>query len=327
MFLITEQNYIANTQSFFYKITSDFMFLGLFLAALPIIAGAVLRMDFGENMADGKLQNYSIRKITRNAIFIASAGFFMNMITWGWQYTFSWNVLQLVGLSFIIITILLKFFSIRVVFLLGLIALFFAEPLRILLGSLDNSYLIGILIGTDSAFLIWPFFPWFSVIVFGFLIAHYYLKYQDSIMFKAAAMAIGLAFLTAAIFRGEISPYLDPAYVWGTTVLHQKIGWVLASMGLFCILVVIGNIFFNKLHLRKYGIINSYSRGILWIYVVQMFVSYKLSFFIKRFFLMDTPSWEYFILPIVMLLLGWLIGALSIKLLQEKSIIVTLRKI
>ena len=140
-------------------------------------------------------------------------------------------------------------------------------------------------------------------------------------------MGIGILFLSVAVFQHGSSPYLDPRYIWGPSMFQPKIGLVFASMGLFCLLTVIANIFFNNIHLKKYGIINSYSKGILWIYVIQMFASYKLSFVIKRFFSMENPSLAYFILPVGMLLLGWLVGALSIKLLQEKLIVVRLKKI
>jgi len=153
------------------------------------------------------------------------------------------------------------------------------------------------------------------------------LKYKDSIEFRITAMIIGVALVSIAVIRDEISPYLDPQYVWGTSLSKPTIGWILASIGFFYILIVLGNIFFNKIHLRKYGIINCYSKGILWIYVFQMFLSFKLSFFIKEYFSMNEPSYSYFILPIFMILFSWFVGYLSIKLLQEKKMVITLKKV
>lgn len=325
--LITDSYVIADTSGFFYKVTSDFMFVGLFLFTLPIISGAILRMDFGVNIINEKLKDYSFKKVLMTAIFLILAGFFMNAITWSAWYIFSWNVLQLIALSFIVIAVLVKFFSTRAVLLLGMITLIAAEPLRNFLGNMDHSYFGGILVGANNAYVFWPFFPWFSVVAFGFLFAHYFLKYKDSFNFRISAIGIGILFLAIAIFRGEISPYLDPKYIWGPSIFQPKIGLVLAAMGLFCVLVVGANFLFRDIKLRKYGIVNCYSKGILWIYVIQMFASYKLSFLVKSFFPMDKPSLVYFILPVVMLLLSWLVGALSIKLLQEKLIVVRLKKI
>ena len=327
MALITEFNVITNTLGFYYEITSKFMFIGLFLIALPIIAGAILRMNFGKNLVRGKLKDYKLGKIIWIAVFISLLGFFMNIITWGFEYAFSWNVLQLIGLSFVVIAILLKVFSVHAVFLTGLISMFAIEPLRSFLGDLDYIYFISIFIGTSDYHTFWSFFPWFSVVAFGFLFAHYYLRYKNSAKFRISALAVGIILIDIAIFRNEISPYLDPGYVWGPSLSQPTIGWIFASIGFFCVLTIVGNTFFNKIHLRKYGIINSYSKGILWIYIIQMFVSQKLSLPIKRIFPMDEPSYAYFILPIFILLLSWLVGALSIKLLQEKKVVITLKKI
>jgi hypothetical protein len=327
MMLVTKSYAFTDTSGFFYKVTSNWMFIGLFLFTLPIIAGAIFRMDLSEYIVGEKLKSYSFKKTISIAIFLALAGFFMNIMTAGMQYVFSWNVLQLIGLSFIVIVALLKVSSIRVVFLAGLTALFLAEPLRNFLNSSADFYLVGVLIGGSKGFMFWPFFPWFSVIVFGFLMAHYYLKYQDSNKFRISAIAMGVSFLAIAIFRGEISPYLNPEYVWGSSLFQPRIGLVLAAMGLFAVMTIGANYFFNGLHLKKYGIINSYSKGILWIYVIQMFVSYQLSLLIKGFFPMDKPSLVYFIFIVGMLLFCWLIGALSIKLLQEKLIVVRLKKV
>ncbi|EKE19128.1 MAG: hypothetical protein ACD_9C00124G0002 [uncultured bacterium] len=327
LILITDRSYsIADTSGFFYGITSKTMFVGLFLFILPIIAGAIFRMDLGARIVNGRLIDYSFKKVVRIAIFLTLAGFFMNFLTANIKYLFSWNILQLMALSLIIVVALLKFISIRAVFLLGLVTLIAAESLRNFLSD-SHFYFINILIGGDKGFIFWPFFPWFSVIVFGFLFAHLYLKYEDNIKFRIGALVAGVAFLAIAAFRGEISPYLDPEYVWGASLFQPKIGLVLASMGLFSVLVVVANYVFSNVQLKKYGIVNSYSKGILWIYVIQMFANYKLAALVKRFFPIDGPSVAYFILPVSMLLLSWLIGAATIKLLQEKLIVVRFKKL
>lgn len=325
--LVTNSGVFVNPFGIFYKITSNLMYLGLFLIALPIIAGAVLRMDLDKGFIQDKLKNdYRLGGIIKIATFLSLAGFFMNMITFGIGYTFSWNVLQLIGLSFIVIVFLLKKFSVRAVGWFGLAVLLVADPLRNILGNWDHLYFVGIFIGVHNAFIFWPFFPWFGVVVFGFLVAHYYLKYQDSVKFRVGLFAAGAILLSLAVSRGEASPYLDPNYVWGPSIFQPKIGWVLAALGLFCLLVVVANTFLNNSRFSKYGIINSYSKGILWIYVAQMFASQKLSWLVKDFFPMDEPSLAYFILPVVLLGLGWLIGALSIRFLQEKSIVIKLKR-
>lgn len=325
--LITDSGAALDPFGFYYKITGNLMFLGLFLVALPIIAGVVLRMDLGGRLINEKIAPDDFKKILQAAAWLALVGFFMNALTWGFSYTFSWNVLQFVGLSFLIIAFLLKEFSIRTVGWLGLFALLAIGPLREIWGHWDYIYLVGIFIGAKNGFVLWPLFPWFGAVAFGFLAAHYYLKYQDTVKFRFGLLVLGAALLLIAVWRDEILPELDPNYVLATSLFNPKIGWVLAALGFFCLLIVVSNIFFNRVHFRRYGIINSYSKGILWIYVAQMFVSQKLGPVLREAFPLDKPTFAYFILPIGLIFLGWLVGTLCIKFLQEKSIVVTLKKI
>ncbi len=325
--LVTDFDAFKDTSGFFYLATNNLMFISLFVFMLPIIAGVIFRMDLGKNIVDDKLRNYDFKKIINIAIFLTLAGFFMNIAVAGIWHIFSWNILQLMGLSLIIITVLVYWFSVQAVFLLGAITLFAAEPLRNFLATFGHNYISSVLVGANDYFTFWPLFPWFSVIAFGFLFAHYYLKYQDSIKFRLASLLVGTMLVMVAVMRGEVSPYLDPKYFWGSSLFQPKIGFVLAVMGLFCILIIVANYFFNDTKLKKYGIVNSYSKGILWIYIIQMFVSYKLSTLAKNFFSIDSPSIVYFSLIIFMFLLCWPVGALSIKLLHEKLIVVTLKKI
>jgi len=327
MALISDGRFILSTKTFFYRVTSDFMFIGLFLYILPVIAGVVLRMDLGGRVVNEKIGGDDFKRILWSAIWLVLAGFFMSTITWGFYVTFSWNVLQLIALSFLAIAFLLKEFSVRAVWWLGLGAILLAAPLRELWGSYDYIYPVGVFIGANDGFILWPFFPWFGVVAFGFLTAHYYLKFKDSLKFRMSLLVVGTSFLLIALLRNEFSPYLDPDFVWGPSLFQPGLGLVLAALGLFCLLVVLANTLFNKSRFRRYGIINSYSKGILWIYVVQMFASQKLAPVIKSYWPMGQPTLAYFILPVGLLILSWLVGTLSIKLLQEKSIVIRLRKV
>lgn len=315
--LISDFYRITDTSGFFYRISEKFMFLSLFVMMLPILAGVALRT----------YENLDIGKIAKLAILMAFFGFFMNALTWGPGYAFSWNVLQFLGLSFIAISFLMKYFSIREVFLLSLLVLFSAGPLRNILSGFSNIYLVSIFTGADNRYIFWPFFPWFSLVGFGFIFAHLYEKYGDTGKFNLGTFLIGLSLIFTAVLRNEASPFLDPKYIWGPSLFQPKIGFVLAIIGLFCVLISIANTFFNGIKLRKYGIINSYSKGILWIYLFQMFYSFYLSIIVKAFFPMKEPRMAYFILPILMIFLSWQVGVISIKALQEKKLIITLKKL
>jgi len=315
--LIIRYDRVLDNSGFFYKITEKYMPLGLFIMILPMLAGVVFRIA-------GKL---NLQKTANTAIFLALLGFFMNIITWGWRYSFSWNVLQFIGLSFLVIAFLMEYFSIDAVFLLSFITLVAAEPLRGILWDWQNNYFTAIFIGSGNGYMLWPFLPWFGLVGLGFIFADVYEKNTNKNKFIFLSGLLGVFLIIAVVLMGEISPFLDPKYIWGSSVFQPKIGWVFAAIGLFLSLMAITNTFLNKMEFHKYGIVNSFSKGILWIYVVQMFVSHYLSFVIKRFFPMDGPTLAYFILPVFMLVLSWGVGALSIKLLTEKTLVITLKKI
>lgn len=315
--LATDFYRFADAAGFFYKISEKFMFLSLFVMMLPMLAGAVLRTQ----------ESLDIRRTVKLASLMAFFGFLMNLLTSGPGYIFSWNVLQFLGLSLVVISILLKYYSIREVFLLSFFSLVFAGPLRSVLGGYGNIYPVGIFIGADNQFIFWPFFPWFSLVGLGFVFTHLYEKYADFEGFNPATFLAGLFLLLIAGLRGEISPYLDPNYVWGPSLFQPKIGFVLAVIGLFCVLIALANIFFNNISLKKYGIINSYSKGIFWIYLYQMSYNFYFSVVLKAFFPMAEPRMAYFILPVLMIFSSWYIGFASIKLFQEKKLIITLKKL
>jgi len=309
--LITDGYAISDTSGFFYRITSDLMFLCLFIMILPILAGIV----YGIN------KNFDIKKTLKSGLFLVLLGFLMNAFTWSIFYIFSWNILQFIALSFFVLAILIKFFSTKFIFLVGLLSIIIAEPLRNILSDLSNNYLIGIFIGADNHYMFWPFFPWFGLVAFGFVFIRIYEKYKNEYMFNLLSGVLGLILILPAIIKNEISPFLDPVYIWGPSLFQPQTLLVVAALGAFLCLITISNFLFKDIELSKYGIINSYSKGILWIYVIQMFVSFKLSFVIKEYFSMEGPSLAYFILPIFMLIFSWIIGALGIKLFTERIVI------
>ncbi|MEZ4749595.1 MAG: heparan-alpha-glucosaminide N-acetyltransferase domain-containing protein [Bdellovibrionota bacterium] len=85
---------------------------------------------------------------------------------------FEW-MLYFVGLSYLIIGIALKLTTIPVLIVMGLLSMFATDILRDLWAS-SNSFMTGVLIGNDSGFFFWPFFPWFATLIFGFALTHFF---------------------------------------------------------------------------------------------------------------------------------------------------------
>ncbi|MCR4330569.1 MAG: heparan-alpha-glucosaminide N-acetyltransferase domain-containing protein [Patescibacteria group bacterium] len=316
LMLVADKYYVIAETSGFFKITDQLMFIGLFITTLPMIAGYVFRMG-GE---------YEFQGTVKLAILLSFLGFFMNVVTWGVDYLFSWNILQFISLSLVVIAILTKFVPVSGVFLLSLVTIFGAELLRGFLFAFSDNYLVTIFVGATDGSAYWAFFPWFGIVGIGFLFAHYQLKFKNSGPFRISAALVGVVLVAAAFFRDKTGPELDQFPVWSPTIFQPETWLILVVIGFSLVLLVFGNTFFNKVRHSKYGIINSYSRGILWIYIAQMFVGYKLSLWIKSLSPTDEPSLVYFSFIIFMFGFSWLVGVLSIKLLQEKKMVISLRK-
>ena len=333
---ITDSYSMIVYPGFYYSITSNLMFIGAINNILPILAGCVFMYNFRNNLEKGKIKVIRIKKIFFMALSLSLFGIFMNILTWGLGYAFSWNILQLVAVSLLMISLLAKYISIHAVTALSLLAFFLTEPLKVLLGDYNHIYFISILIGADNHFVFWQFFPWFSFIGLGFIISYYYLRYKDRFSFYLILFIIGICFVATAIIRNEFNVFLDPNYTWGPSLFQPPIGWLLNSIGIFLILFVVLNKTCNNFSLKRYGIVNCFSKGILWIYILQMIVSYHLSYLLKdilpiREAIIHPNSIVdillYFILPVFMMAFSWLIGYLSIKLLGEMRIVIKLRPV
>ena len=100
------------------------------------------------------------------------------------------------------------------------------------------------------------------------------------------------------------------------------LGHVFFLLLIFFLALSLIELFLNKIRIRKYGLINSYSRGILWIFALTTIAGFNLPMILKKF--LPVPHIIIF-LGLFMLIFAWAIGALCIKL-NEKKINIIFRK-
>ena len=127
------------------------MFIGSINNILPILSGCVFMYNFKENIERDKIRGFSFGRIFLMSISLYFFGVLMNAMTWGFWYSFSWNILQLVAVSIMVIFLLSKYLSIHAVTVLSLLVFFLAEPLRVLFKDYDHIYLISIWILAPNA--------------------------------------------------------------------------------------------------------------------------------------------------------------------------------
>ena len=334
-YLISDYGTVLNKSHFTYPIILNFLFLSWFIFSIPITAGCSLRMYYQSHLKKNRLINFSLKNIIFVGLFLAISGFIMNFLAFGFEFIFAWNVLQFIFLSFIVITILLKLFSVYVLYSVGILSLFITEPLTSILLNKNPNYLLSILIGNPSNLFYWPFFPWFSIVVFGFLVADLYVKLKHSSEFNWIFLSTGILLLSISFFRKELVPGFDPNSIWGPSIYQPKIGVVLAVIGFFSLLIVFANFLTRYIKITKYGIVNSYSKGILWIYLIYMILAYHLGRYIRRILpledslinIQNTLNLLVIVYPLFFILLAWVIGRTSIKLLQDKRLRIVLKKV
>ncbi len=146
--VITSGYHIFAPESPLVAITEQLFFIGLLTTILPTTAGCVMRIAMGLNGLGRPL-----RKTLLTSLLIAGLGYLMNGLTWGWYYSFSWNMLQTVAVGYLLTTVTFSRFGARGLWILGFALLLPAQPLSGLLQEYNHQYPIAVWIGNQSKFI------------------------------------------------------------------------------------------------------------------------------------------------------------------------------
>jgi len=300
---------------------------GFFTMSIPATAGAVFRFYYKNQNKKGTIVlNKNLHYILGTAISFLLLGFIINLLAWGPSYFFSWNVLQFIALCLVVVAVILKFFKLYYLIAFSVIVLLLAPILRSYFT--DTSYLMKVLIGDSQGFNLWPFFPWFVIFVYGFFIAHFYINYAKkpkTRYFRNILIFIALVFIGISAFYNKFFFLIEKGNVWGPGLFQPQTLTILALLGIFNLAIAMFDIYFSKSgEINKYGIINSYSKGILWIYVILFVVGYKLVIFTRNIF--PDGLVPFFLLTALFLFISWIVGLLTIKI-HKKILFIELRRI
>ncbi|MBN1227289.1 MAG: hypothetical protein JXA79_09875, partial [Deltaproteobacteria bacterium] len=137
----------------------------------------------------------------------------------------------------------------------------------------------------------------------------------------------GLILFLISFLRHELVPGFDPKNVWGPSIFQPPIGVILAVIGFFSLLVSLSILLVYLISKRRYSIINCYSKGILWIYVLHMIIGYRLAVWIKGHANLRIAGPMLFSFAFLLLLISWLIGAVTVLIVHHKRFIIMLRKV
>lgn len=227
--------------------------IGLLPLSIPLLAGAAFY--FRRNRLD-------LQKIFITAGFLILVGFFMNLLAFGVEDIFSWDVLQFIALSFVVLYFLRHTWLVA---LGGIATLALTSWVNI---TLEGSYLYtaNVLTGQLANQYYWPFFPWFSIVAAGYLLS----AWKQHASFAKGAPVVGVILLVFAAINHALTPPLQVDLLWYASMFRPSLPFVLAVIGAGCLLLSIGD------RVKQFVWVPWFSRGILWIYVFHSILGYRL---------------------------------------------------
>src|SRR3989338_2944403 len=292
-------------------------FIGLFVIIIPITAGASLRYFLDENFKD----NEKLVMVLKRSFLLIFTGYFMNLLAWGRAEFLDWDVLQFVGVGLALAALMIRFFSMPFLWIVGALTLISAPFLRMALGKWELNYIIAVLIGNNEGNFFWPFFQWFSFIIYGFFISHYRLTCRNKKNIYLILQIFSFIVLILAFYLNKLFFVDDIRNIWGPGIFQAPTLTLLANIGVFNLMLIFAEKFFKSVKTKKFGVINVFGRGILWIYVLHIVIGYYLVNFVKYYFVDSVMAM--LITIAFMLVLSYVIGVAAVWLKERKAMLTT----
>ena len=213
-----DQSFISKDILMFQSSTNPFLIIlsfvaifGLLPPMIPMTAGAALRFHLrkwwtaGFSKMNGK---YPWNILIKRTFFIVAIGFILNLLAWGLDDLFSWDVLFFIAFSFLLITIISKFLSIYVLMTISIAGILITPYVRKIFLNFDEFYMGVILTGDLMGDHFWPIFPWIFLVIFGFVLAHLYLTLNRK-NFQKSLLISGSILIGFAVISGKLLFEMD----------------------------------------------------------------------------------------------------------------------
>lgn len=310
------------------------MVIGFFPLLLPITAGCSFFLGFFRELPVGRLSGTQLLRPLVTGLVIIGLGYVFNLIELGWHYRSMWQILQFIGLSLIVLALLAWRLPIGAIPVAGMLALIATPWLR---ENFGNSYDIDrqILFETIRQGNSWPLIPWFPLVAFGFTIAWVRDGAQGTRYFRPALWVTAVVLIGWAWCRGRLLPPLDPASLSGNKMFNPSPDFVVGVMGLASLAFALGESIGDRITLTRYGIVNVFSKGILWIYLIHLavlhhFYLWLIGRFDMRDYALHLTDWSNLAgiaaIWAVLLAVSYIVGYAAIRVLQDSRIRIRLRR-
>jgi len=297
------EDYSGDLSSFPLEYREQFSMLRLIsmlVILIPAAAGATFYFYLKKRKREGKGKG-----VVGRCLSLLVLGYVVNFVAWGLPDLWAWDVLQFISLSFLA---LFMFSFVSEWWLAGsaAIILFLSPIVSRVLQPYDASYPIIILISNESGMHYWAFFPWFTSVATGYLLMRLFdTGWLEKVWCRRLFVMISVLAILISLVKGEFIFDEDFSNLWGPAVFLPPTAQMLALLGLFVL-------FFLSLHgyrpqsLPKWGFLNAFSKGILWIYIFHLIIGYSIVEFLKAEGLVSIQA--IFVTLFVLWFLNYLVG-------------------
>lgn len=313
---VDETNYTISpyyNQYFF----SIFLNSLIFLTVVPISAGAAFRFYlkpvFNKKIKKNKKAGIFVKNTVKKAVLLILIGYLLNFIVFGKDDFLDWDVLQFLGVSFIVSVVILKLSSLFLFSVFGASTLLLSPFLVSILDNYKNNYFVAVLIGNDSGYFFWPFFPHFTAFAFGFLVAHYYLDFKSKSKineFYTYSSAIGFVFIFLAILKNKVFFEVTPVNFWGPNIFQPPVFTAIGLIGINLLFIIILDIILKKKKPKDFGVVHVFSSAILWIFIFHLIVGYHAVMLLKNS--QYYGAYILILLIFIILILSYALGAFKV---------------
>lgn len=296
---------------------------GFISLSIPITSGVLLCHSLQDYIVDHRLLNYPLK---RSVIFLAGLGIaetVINTLSSGLAHAFDWDVLKFIGVAFAM-TVILARLSVYAL-IPGIAGILFATgPLTEYLSGTTRYWTEALVGANSSREFYWPLLPWSATVMLGFLLQFCYLRAKNRSRALIYIAGSGLSLLAYYFVFVESAVSFAPEAAW-QQMYQPAFGLMIGLIGVYLTMfagcILIGHYYVP----RQYGIIDSYAQGMLLIYGIYSVVGYWIAGLLKPVLHLNL-FFALMIFTPFSLLLSWMIGLLSIKLLKEKSYVVRFRR-
>lgn len=194
-----------------------------------------------------------------------------------------------------------KYFFIAIFFAILITAVLALNPANSLFWARIYNLPFAVLIGDKSAYHIWPLFPWFAIVAYGFCLMHIYIVTANKsfVRFgKVVVLLLGVSVFWKQILQ-EYYLALSSVSLWSSAIFAPKYEVVLGVLIVFTSLCLIADLFYS--FLEKISFLRPLSNmSLLWIYFISSFFSYYFAKIFPAYF--ASPATNAIAFAIVMII-------------------------